>query len=519
MSTATLRPLRDLRMADANQVGGKAASLGELLAEGVRVPDGVVLTVAGAQLSAAERRALLEGGVGELGDGTFAVRSSGISEDGAERSFAGMYESALDVPVAGLAEAADRTLASAGGRHLASYAAAGNGTDAGVAVIVQRMVHAVAAGVALTADPITGDRETTVVTAVRGTGDRLVSGASVGDEWVVGRGSATARRRTESAIDERQAMAVATEARRIATERNRPQDVEWAIDADGALWILQARPMTALPPQVSWEPGAAGAFTRQLRLGEWIGAPVTPLFATWLLSAIEDRMHALFQEMLGQRAPRPYHVIVNGWYFYSINFLSGAAMLRSLPGIISHAVREPRAVAGVFPATVRHSFPIMERAWRSDVQPRYRALVAEDEARVETLPIDALPGLVDELGRCRRRVFHLHRGPDRGGVQDGDQPGPFLSGSSQANPGRQPPAAGRRHQASGRTQQPRGQLARLVVRTSSAADRAPRRRRRITIRWCGSGRLPRQPPRRSWHRRLAGSASSGSCWPTASTSS
>ncbi len=89
----------------------------------------------------------------------------------------------------GLAEAADRTLASADGAHLASYAAAGNGTDAGVAVIVQRMVHAAAAGVALTADPITGDRETTVVTAVRGTGDRLVSGASIGDEWVVSGGT------------------------------------------------------------------------------------------------------------------------------------------------------------------------------------------------------------------------------------------------------------------------------------------------------------------------------------------
>ncbi|HEY8179320.1 MAG TPA: PEP/pyruvate-binding domain-containing protein, partial [Candidatus Limnocylindria bacterium] len=146
MSTTTLRPLRELRLADADQVGGKAASLGELLADGVRVPDGVVLTVAGAQLSADERRALLLGGAGELGDGTFAVRSSGISEDGVDRSFAGMYESALDVPVAGLAEAADRTLASASGDHLASYAASGNGADAGVAVIVQRMVHAVAAG-------------------------------------------------------------------------------------------------------------------------------------------------------------------------------------------------------------------------------------------------------------------------------------------------------------------------------------------------------------------------------------
>ncbi|HEY8179379.1 MAG TPA: PEP-utilizing enzyme, partial [Candidatus Limnocylindria bacterium] len=257
----------------------------------------------------------------------------------------------------------------------------------------------------LTADPISGDRETTIVTAVRGTGDRLVSGAAVGDEWVVSPGGATSRRRTESAIDERQAMAVATEAGRIASERNQPQDVEWAIDGDNTLWILQARPMTALPPQVSWQPGAPGAYTRQLRLGEWIGAPVTPLFASWLLPGIEDRMHAMFQEMLGQRAPRPYHVIVNGWYFYSINFVSPAAMLRSLPGIVSHLVREPRAVAGVFPATVRHSFPIMERWWRSDVQPRFRALVAEDEARVETLPIEYLPDLVDGLADAAGEYF------------------------------------------------------------------------------------------------------------------
>ena len=508
--TTALRRLSDLRMTDAPEVGGKAASLGELVAAGVQVPDGVVLTVAGAQLTSDERRALLERGAGELGAGTFAVRSSGISEDGAERSFAGMYESALDVPVAGLAEAADRTLASADGHHFGSYAAAGDGTDAGVAVIVQRMVHAVAAGVALTADPITGDRETTVVTAVRGTGDRLVSGASIGDEWVVSRGSAIARRRSESAIDDRQAMAVATEAGRIATERNRPQDVEWAMDRDGTLWILQARPMTALPPQVSWAPGAAGAYTRQLRLGEWIGAPVTPLFATWLLPAIEDRMHSLFKEMLGQRAPRPYHVIVNGWYFYSINFLSGAALLRSLPGIISHAVREPRAVGGVFPATVRHSFPVMERAWRNDVQPRYRALVAGEEARVETLSIEALPCGDREIGRCRRRVLHLDRGPERGGVQAGDQSGPLLPGSSQ---GRAWAAATCRLLPASRLR-PRPAVTRSVADGAthhSATDGAPRRRPRITCRWCGSGRLQRQRPRPSWPGHLAGSASSGSC--------
>ena len=404
MSTA-LRTLGELRMTDAPEVGGKAASLGELVASGVRVPDGVVLTANAAALEPDERRVLLERGVRSLGDGTFAVRSSGISEDGPQRSFAGMYESALDVPIEGLADAADRTLASADGGHLATYAAAGDGVSPGVAVIVQRMVHAAAAGVALTADPITGDRSTTIVSAVRGTGDRLVSGGSIGDEWVVSAGRATARRRTESAIDEGQALAVAAEAGRIAATRGQPQDVEWAIDADGALWILQSRPMTALPRQVSWEPGAPGAFTRQLRMGEWIGEPVTPLFESWLLSAMEERMHAFYKAELGQRVPRPYHVIVNGWYFYGLNFLSGGAMLRSLPGIITHLVRDPRKAAGAIPPTVRYSFPIMERIWRTDLQPRYQALMADTATTVESLPPEQLPALVDQLAEAAGEYF------------------------------------------------------------------------------------------------------------------
>ncbi len=333
------------------------------------------------------------------------MRSSGVSEDGTERSFAGMYESVLNVPVDGLAAAADRTLVSRRGAHLTTYAEAGNGVDAGLAVIVQRMVQASAAGVALTADPITGDRTKTIVTAVRGTGDRLVSGASIGDEWVVTDGRATVRRRAESAIDERQALAVAVEAKRIAAVRNQPQDVEWAIDGDGTLWILQSRPMTALPRQVSWEPGAAGAFTRQLRLGEWIGAPVTPLFETWLLTAMENRMHAFYKAEIGQRVPRPYHVVVNGWYFYGLNFLSGGAMLRSLPGILWHLVREPRKAAGVLPATVRHGYPLMERMWRSDIQPRYQAVVADAASEVEDLPLEQLPALVDRLAEAAGEYF------------------------------------------------------------------------------------------------------------------
>ncbi|MDQ2689465.1 MAG: hypothetical protein M3Y29_04230, partial [Chloroflexota bacterium] len=402
MSAAVLRPLGDVRRRDAPEVGGKAALLGEVIAAGARVPDGVVVTAAAGDLPAAERRALLRKSVVTLGDGPFAVRSSGVGEDGVERSFAGMYETLLGVEADAVPAAAEQVLLSVRARRVEAY---GSAADGGMAVIVQRMVTPAAAGVALTADPIGGDRRVCIVTAVRGLGDRLVSGRSVGDEWVVGEAGAVARRTPERAIGAAQAARVASEARRIASVMGSPQDVEWALDADGQLWILQARPMTALPPAVSWEPPAPGAYTRQLRFGEWISEPVTPLFESWLLTAMEQRTHADYLRLIGQRVPRPYHVIVNGWYFYTTNWATPGAFARNLPNMLWHLVRFPRRLAGINPGTVRHSVPIMEREWRADVRPRYRAAVSSAEQRVDTMPVTSLPALVDELADAAGEAF------------------------------------------------------------------------------------------------------------------
>ena len=155
--------------------------------------------------------------------------------------------------------------------------------------------------------------------------------------------------------------------------------------------------MTALPPAVSWEPSAAGAYHRSFRFGEWIGEPITPLFDSWLLWDLEEGLHSWIKGELGQRAPLPHHVVVNGWYFYSLNWIAPGNMLRSMPSILWHVARQPRALAGVLWQTVRFAFPIMERRWREDLQPRYRAAVADAEQRVETLPVGELPALIDEM--------------------------------------------------------------------------------------------------------------------------
>jgi phosphohistidine swiveling domain-containing protein len=155
--------------------------------------------------------------------------------------------------------------------------------------------------------------------------------------------------------------------------------------------------MTAVEAITAWEPPVPGAFTRTYRFGEWISEPVTPLFESWLLAAMEERLHQHLLEELGQRVPRPFHVVVHGWYFYSMNWATPGAFARNFPRMLATAIRAPRHIAGILPATVRHSVSLSEREWREEIQPRYRSAVAASETVVETLAVAELPALIDEL--------------------------------------------------------------------------------------------------------------------------
>ena len=163
--------------------------------------------------------------------------------------------------------------------------------------------------------------------------------------------------------------------------------------------------MTSGSDGASWQPGSPGGYTRSYRFGEWIADPVTPLFESWLLSRMEERLHQVLRREVGQVAPRPYHVVVNGWYFYSMNWASPGAMLRNLPRMLARALRSPRNVAGILPATVRHSVDTSERAWRAELQPRYRAAVVAGEARVESIAVPELPALIDDLATLAGEYF------------------------------------------------------------------------------------------------------------------
>src|SRR5216683_5391636 len=231
--------------ADAARVGGKAANLGELKRAGFNVPDGFVVIGEPPEDLADTLRA--------LGGGPLAVRSSAVAEDLADASFAGQYETFLNVQgLEQLRKAIGDCRRSASSARVASYRA--NRAEAApveIAVLVQRMVPAESAGVAFTANPVTGDRSEVSISAVRGLGERLVSGEAQGDQWVVREGNPQRRRSSEDAITADQASAVAGVARSAAAHFGKPQDVEWAF-AGSELYVLQSRPMTALPSPVDW---------------------------------------------------------------------------------------------------------------------------------------------------------------------------------------------------------------------------------------------------------------------------
>jgi rifampicin phosphotransferase len=390
--------------ADRARVGGKAGVLGELAAAGFPVPPGLVVTAGALNIDGWERS--LEAAARSLGAPRLAVRSSAAAEDLPNASYAGLYETYLNVPVEGLGEAVRRCFAAVTAERVAAYHQRhGNGTAPGMAVLVQAMVDPMAAGVAFTAHPLSGDPNQALVTAVPGLGDRLVSGETVGEEWTVTARNARMSRPMPAGgevLTARQAQAVADLARKIADRYGQPQDIEWAIDQDGRLWLLQARPMTAVPEPVSWTAPGPGLWSRNFRLGEWLPEAVTPLFATWLLPALENGYLDGMQETVGVRVPFRY-ALVNGWYYNTppiptpklLSWVLWQGRGRAVRILYNALIRVNRNPA----AADRAVLSDLNDQWRNSHLPTYRQLVTDAQIEAPTATPDRLMQLVDQLGR------------------------------------------------------------------------------------------------------------------------
>lgn len=302
--------LDDPRASEPAAAGGKAARLAELRRQGLPVPAGFVVTTSaiGRLLAAADgpnadadavRAAELPADVDEalgaataaLGDRALAVRSSAVAEDLADASYAGQYETVLGAHGAReVADAVRRCAASARAARLAAYQPDDEPGGA-MAVLVQPLVEADAAGVAFTANPVTGARDETLVSAVRGLGERLVAGEATPDEWVVRAGEPTCVTSPEGALDGETARDIAALAERVAADADAPQDVEWAL-AGGRLQLLQARPITALPtpPAIDPPPG-----TWMKDTVHYVG-PMSPLSVTAYLPRMEHGATSMLAE-------------------------------------------------------------------------------------------------------------------------------------------------------------------------------------------------------------------------------
>jgi pyruvate,water dikinase len=298
--------LDEIGDADRLRVGGKAFVLARLRRAGLPVPDGFVVTADEAIDGGGA--AGLRAAAARLG-GTAAVRSSATLEDTAEASFAGQYRTLLDVNARALAPAVEEVRRSAG--EAEGYARAlGMGSDSGPAavipVLVQRFVEPRAAGILFTRHP--ADPGAMLVEAHAGRGEAVVSGAVRPDRYVLDRETgavrvvlgdaehppaqgasaglipARAKDAPGGSLAESELGEVFTLARRVEGLLEGPQDIEWALGAQGFV-LLQARSIT-----VGGDPARDPRLRRLTRanVGEVLPDAVTPLTATTVLAFLEQ---------------------------------------------------------------------------------------------------------------------------------------------------------------------------------------------------------------------------------------
>jgi len=380
--------LNELDDSQPAAVGGKAANLAVLLQAGMPVPRGFCITtfaferflgscpdrtglvelwsrcaagdmeripklsrdvqgcLANSSMPPAVREAVLAAWR-EMGEArSYAVRSSATVEDAPGRSFAGQFESILNVRGAEALLAAVKScwLSLFSARALAYLGRQRVPVEkVKMAVLVQAMVAAECAGVVFTTDPLTGATDRLVVECVSGLGDGLVQGTVQPERWVIEKASERMLASSGAALSQPGADSQADAAGRAPllssatlarigdlagqTERlfGAPQDIEWA-QQDGEVWLLQARPITTRQRSS----GADRRIWSNLNTVENLPDVVTPLAWSLLDYSIQRFFRPMLELAGADAAEERWLGLVAGRVYMNVSvFLE---LLRCIPG-------------------------------------------------------------------------------------------------------------------------------------------------------------------------------------------
>ena len=344
-------------------------------------------------------------------DPPVAVRSSATVEDLPELSFAGQQDSFLEVRgSAAVMKALRRCWASLWTARAILYRQRMqvDHTDVAMGVVVQRMIPAEVAGILFTANPTNGARDELVINASYGLGEAIVSGQVTPDTYLLQRGQSEPR---EIQLGGKEVMSVPMERASTASQGTlnqpvpesqrsvpclspqriaelvrlslevetlcggQPQDIEWGFAGDRC-WLLQARPITELPPapltNVSWDPPRKRDLLVRRQLVEHLPDPLSPLFADAYLSAGIDEG---LSEFLAKEMDLPHNLytqLLDGPPFLSVNGY-GYQQARMAP--LRQLLPAVPRLAWIYPKLawkfLRHSVSL----WRDHGLPAYQQTI------------------------------------------------------------------------------------------------------------------------------------------------
>ncbi|NPV76295.1 MAG: hypothetical protein HPY59_07940 [Anaerolineae bacterium] len=325
-----------------------------------------------------------------------AVRSSATTEDLPGASFAGQQETYLNIRGAEAVLAAVKKCWASlwTARAIAYRLRQGVAPESmALAVVVQRLIPAEAAGILFTANPVTGDRAQAVINAAWGLGEAVVSGAVTPDTLTVARATGRVLQReiarkevmtvltengtaeqpvpsvlkSKAVLSDEQAAALVRLGAQIEDLYGVPMDIEWTLIGD-KFAIVQARPITTLDEApIEWTPPTPHGVYMRASVVDLMPDPISPLFATLGLPAITAQMYPVGNILTRMKPsiPEDYFTVIHGYAYMNAGF-SVRDWLWILFGMLP-----------AYPRMLRMLVPY----WRETARPQYQQAVNQMQAQ------------------------------------------------------------------------------------------------------------------------------------------